>query len=84
MSKRKRLLLGVTVLLLIAFASAVNFSDNHPDTRRARLQNIDLPPDGLALYHTLMQEIPEVVSQVPCACCDEMLSACYQGACPPS
>ena len=44
----------------------------------------ELPPDGLALYRTLLEEIPEVVSQVPCACCKQTLSWCYQGGCPPT
>ena len=43
-----------------------------------------LPPDGLALYRTLLREIPEVVSQVPCACCNQSLSWCYEGGCPPT
>ena len=43
-----------------------------------------LPPDGLALYQTLLKEIPEVVSQVPCACCNQSLSWCYEGGCPPT
>ena len=43
-----------------------------------------LPPDGLALYQTLLREIPEVVSQVPCACCNQSLSWCYEGGCPPT
>ena len=30
-------------------------------------QPTPLPPDGLALYQTLLRVIPEVVSQVPCA-----------------
>jgi hypothetical protein len=43
-----------------------------------------LPPDGLALYRTLLEEIPEVVSEVPCACCKQTLSWCYEGGCPPT
>ncbi len=43
-----------------------------------------LPADGLALYQTLLREIPEVVSQVPCACCNQSLSWCYEGGCPPT
>ena len=45
---------------------------------------IELPPDGLELYATLRDEIPEVVSQVPCVCCNKTLSWCYAGGCPPT
>ena len=41
-------------------------------------------PDGLSLYSFLLREIPEIVSQVPCACCNHALSWCYQGGCPPT
>ncbi len=51
---------------------------------RGQGQPPPLPPDGLALYQTLLREIPEVVSQVPCACCNQSLSWCYEGGCPPT
>lgn len=48
----------------------------------------DLPPipqqDGKALYAFLLEQIPDVVAQVPCACCGESLKWCYEGGCPPS
>jgi len=47
-----------------------------------------LPPlpaqDGLVLYSFLLREIPEVVSQVPCSCCNRNLDWCYKGGCPPT
>ena len=58
--------------------------DNQTDSRLARLRGMELPPDGLDLYQTLLTEIPEVVSQVPCACCNKMLATCYRGFCPPT
>ena len=84
MNKKKTIFLGSAILLVILFAGAAMFTANQPDNHRSRLQKMELPPDGLALYHTLMQEIPEVFSQIPCACCGDMLSDCYQGSCPPS
>lgn len=42
----------------------------------------ELPPDGAQLYKVLLEEIPEVVKNVPCACCGESLAWCYQGGCP--
>ena len=44
----------------------------------------ELPPDGLALYRALLEEIPEVVSEVPCVCCKKTLDWCYEGGCPPT
>ena len=41
-----------------------------------------LPPDGAQLYRVLLKEIPEVVSEIPCACCGESLAWCYRGGCP--
>ena len=49
-----------------------------------RSQPPELPPDGLALYRALLEEIPEVVSQVPCVCCKKTLDWCYEGGCPPT
>ena len=45
---------------------------------------IGVPADGAALFGFLLREIPDVVSQLPCVCCSEVLEGCYQGACPPS
>lgn len=42
-----------------------------------------LPPDGEALYAALLEQIPEVVAEVPCSCCGESLKWCYEGGCPP-
>ena len=87
MIEKKRLVAGLAggaALFLILIAAALLLPDSQQDERLARLRETELPPDGLELYQTLLREIPEVVSQVPCACCGEMLSACYRGACPPS
>ena len=51
---------------------------------KERSQPPELPPDGLALYRALLEEIPEVVSEVPCVCCKKTLDWCYKGGCPPT
>ncbi len=61
-----------------------DLAPDHLQERLARLQQLRLPADGLALYQTLLREIPDVTSQVPCACCGESLTWCYEGGCPPS
>lgn len=86
MAKKRYILLGVPILILAGIITVLVFSDDEApeEPLRTELQNVKLPPDGQALYDTLMQRIPEVVSQIPCACCGEMLSACYEGFCPPT
>ncbi len=37
------------------------------DSRRVRLSQLTQPPDGLKLYNVLLREIPDIVSQIPCA-----------------
>ena len=54
------------------------------DARIERLETLQVPADGAALFDFLLREIPDVVSQLPCVCCSEVLEGCYQGACPPS
>lgn len=86
MSLRSSVFLGVAVLA-VGIYIGVSSSTEAPapsDPSRAHLQEIKLPADGLALYKALLREIPEVVSEVPCACCNQKLSACYEGLCPPT
>ena len=64
--------------------TAAHLGAEPSEERLARLQQLRLPADGLALYQTLLREIPDVTSQVPCACCGESLTWCYEGGCPPS
>ena len=78
------IVMGAAALLMSVMALVAGFSNKPPETRLTQLQALELPPDGLELYQTLLQEIPEVVSQVPCACCKKMLSTCYEGFCPPT
>jgi hypothetical protein len=54
------------------------------DDRRTRLSRLTLPPDGSMLYNFLLREIPDIVSEIPCACCAMNLNACYRGGCPPA
>lgn len=54
------------------------------DDRRVRLSRLTLPPDGSKLYSFLLGEIPDIVSEIPCACCAMNLDACYRGGCPPA
>ena len=54
------------------------------DDQRARLSRLTVPPDGSQLYSFLLREIPDIVSEIPCACCAEYLDACFKGRCPPT
>ena len=83
MNKKTGILLGSAVLLLALFFGSGSFFSKPVDDRMERLQTLGLPADGLALYQFLLQEIPDVVSQVPCSCCKKTLSWCYDGGCPP-
>ena len=67
------------VLLLVA---GVKYMGAPQEGRLDQLRAVRLPADGQPLFQALMREIPDVVSQIPCACCGEPLSACYNGACP--
>ena len=75
MTKRKAAIVTAAVVAVLAVGSYLLQGESQPPP---------LPPDGLALYRTLLREIPEVVSQVPCACCNQSLSWCYEGGCPPT
>ena len=84
MSKKvKGLLIGVP-LIAILLAVIANPYTAPPEDHMSRLRQLNLPADGPQLFATLLREIPEVVSEVPCGCCDKVLAECYQGACPPS
>ena len=77
------LLLGapVVVVLLILGGGILGGTE---DAHMERLKTLQVPADGAALFAFMLREIPDVVSQVPCVCCSEVLAGCYQGACPPS
>ena len=77
------LLLGapVVVVLLILGGEILGGTE---DAHMERLKTLQVPADGAALFAFMLREIPDVVSQVPCVCCSEVLAGCYQGACPPS
>lgn len=76
------------VLLVSTLAAVVGFStfsgDDGDSARLVALQQVALPEDGLPLYQALLKEIPDVVAEVPCACCDKSLKWCYTGGCPPT
>jgi hypothetical protein len=82
--KRWIFLIGVPLVLALLMVGSGVFNDPPPNERIARLQTLSLPADGAALFAFLLREIPDVVSEVPCVCCSEVLAGCYQGACPPS
>jgi len=63
-------------------ADALSVGANEQAARRERLSHLQVPPDGAGLYRFMMKHIPDIVSEVECACCGEPLSACYQGRCP--
>ncbi|MFT5086188.1 MAG: hypothetical protein ACI8PG_000535 [Planctomycetota bacterium] len=84
MALKSYLFLLVIVLAAGMYIGASNSAEAPTAPDRVRLQEVTLPADGLALYKTLLKEIPEVVSEVPCACCNQKLSTCYGGFCPPT
>ena len=77
------LLIGISMALGLVVTIGVFFG-NAEDARTERLKTLEVPADGAALFDFLLREIPDVVSQVPCVCCSEVLAGCYQGACTPS
>ena len=83
MDSRKLLfaVVGVTALALIVVVSG-SLEPGGGD-RLEKLRALELPSDGAALYQTLLREIPDVVSQIPCSCCSQTLAWCYEGGCPP-
>ena len=74
--KKKRWIFYIGVPLVLALLSMESgvFNDPPPNRRIARLQTLGLPADGAALFAFLLREIPDVVSEVPCVCCDEVLA----------
>ncbi len=70
------------VLVLLGLSSL--FLEDAPNERIARLKKLTVPDNGAELFAFMLREIPEVVKEVPCSCCSEVLAGCYQGACPPS
>jgi len=72
--QRRVIVVPAIVLVLTAIALVVVL-----DTEASVAE---LPPDGAQLYRVLLEEIPEVVAAVPCACCGKVLAWCYQGGCP--
>ncbi len=82
MSLRARFFALAGCLILSAGAGYLYFE--RADPRLAHLRSLELPEDGLPLFRFLLREIPDVVDSVPCSCCGEMLSACYEGKCPPT
>ena len=54
------------------------------DGQRAHLSRLIVPPDGSKLYSFMLKEIPDIVSDIPCACCAMNLDWCYKGGCPPT
>ena len=83
MDSRKLLfaVVGVTALALIVVVSGSH--DSGEADRLERLRALELPSDGAPLFQTLLREIPDVVSEIPCGCCSQTLAWCYEGGCPP-
>ncbi len=85
--KRQILYAAVALLALLAMvASKVYLSQEGADLDggRARLSQLTVPPDGSKLYSFMLREIPDIVSELPCACCAMSLEWCYEGGCPPT
>jgi hypothetical protein len=85
--KRWGLYAAVALLALLAMVvSKVYLSQEgtNLDGRMARLSQLTVPPDGSKLYSFMLREIPDIVSELPCACCAMSLEWCYEGGCPPT
>ena len=83
--RRPHWIVGSTVLCgLLVLGGVSTSSCNGKQARRERLSELKVPADGSALYRFMLKQIPDVVSQVPCACCGESLAWCYRGGCPPT
>ena len=79
----------IAATLLVSTLAVVvgcsTFGGDEGDSERlAALREVALPEDGLSLYQALLEEIPDVVAEGPCACCDNSLKWCYTGGCPPT
>ncbi len=74
---KKSVMAGFIVIGLVLSFALVAGSD---DRRK------EMPPlpkeDGKVLYEFLLREAPELMAQIPCACCDKTLDWCYKGGCP--
>ena len=75
---------AVVVAVVAIYGSSFNTGKSDGDQRLVALRQVVLPEDGLPLYQALLEHIPDVVAQVPCACCDKSLTYCYPGGCPPT
>lgn len=87
MMAHNRLLVLVGCLIPLAGVAGYFYFAESPtpaEARLAHLRRLEIPEDGLPLFRFLQREIPDVVSQIPCSCCGEMLTACYEGRCPPT
>jgi hypothetical protein len=66
----------IVVALIVSFALLA----------RSEGSRKDMPPlpkeNGKILYEFLLKEAPELMAQIPCACCDKTLDWCYKGGCP--
>ena len=75
---------AAVVAAMIAIYGSSFTGESAREQRLAALQQVVLPEDGLPLFQALLEHIPDVVAQVPCACCDKSLTYCYTGGCPPT
>lgn len=66
----------IVIALIVSFALFAGSEESRKN----------MPPlpkeDGKVLYEFLLKEAPELMAQIPCACCDKMLDWCYKGGCP--
>ncbi len=75
---------AAVVAAMIAIYGSNFTGESAEEQRLTALQQVVLPEDGLPLYQALLEHIPDVVAEVPCACCDKSLTYCYTGGCPPT
>lgn len=78
-----KIVAGAAFVLVLLGVSSL-FIEDAPNERIARLKKLTVPDNGAELFAFMLREIPEVVKEIPCSCCSEVLAGCYQGACPPS
>ena len=77
-------IVAAAACVLVLLGLSILFLEDAPNERIARLKKLTVPDNGAELFAFMLREIPEVVKEVPCSCCSEVLAGCYQGACPPS
>jgi len=75
MVKKSHVVSVVVIFLILSFGVTANSEDRRESMPPLPKEN------GKVLYEFLNKEAPELMAQIPCACCGEMLDWCYEGGC---